>query len=250
MHNLSSFITLTFSDNYLPEDYSVSVRDIQLFIKRYRKYLGHSRIRYFACGEYGDEGGRPHYHILAFGHDFPDKKPWRRQPSGEVLYRSEILEKLWPYGNAEVGTVTAKSIAYVSRYILKKITGDAAADHYCRVHPVTGELVSVRPEFVTMSRRPGIGAGWFEKFAGDAFPSDFVVIDGVRKAVPRFYMEREKKQNEDKWGSTPTIRQMQPKRAQKRKLQAPNNTLERRRTREQSLHLKVSRYKRDLDKEQ
>lgn len=251
MHTQSSFVTLTFNDQYLPEDYSVNSRDLNLFMKRLRKALGHNRVRFFACGEYGDQNGRPHYHLLLFGYDFPDRTPWRRAPSGEVLYRSELLERVWPFGHAEIGAVTEQSIQYVARYILKKITGDAADEHYSRIHPLTGEYLRVRPEFITMSRRPGIGAGWFDKFARDAFPSDFVVIDGKKRPVPRYYLEKEKAkpQAED---FTPEHRagnvfRVGVQRAKKSHQQKENNTPERRATREASLNLKVSRFKRDLD---
>ena len=70
---------------------------------------------------------------------------------------------------------------------MKKITGDAAADHYEWVHPITGEIYRRAPEYVTMSRRPGIGCGWFEKYHPDVFPHDHVVINGVPCHPPRYY---------------------------------------------------------------
>lgn len=42
--------------------------------------------------------------------------------------------------------------------------------------------------YITMSRRPGLGKGWFEKFKDDVYPDDFVVlIDGSKHSVPTFY---------------------------------------------------------------
>ena len=38
-----------------------------------------------------------------------------------------------------------------------------------------------------MSRRPGLGASWFQKFKGDVHPGDFVVVDGRPRKPPRFY---------------------------------------------------------------
>ena len=69
------------------------------------------------------------------------------------------------------------SAAYVARYVTKKVTGDIAADHYA----------GREPEFSDMSRRPGIGAAWLKKFAADVYPSDDVVVNGVRCRPPRFY---------------------------------------------------------------
>lgn len=197
MHEQSSFLTLTFSDEHLPTDGGVHVRDLQLFMKRLRKAIAPTKVRYYACGEYGDNFGRPHYHVVLFGYGFPDKTIWRKSPSGHELYRSPLLESLWPFGNSEIGTVTAQSGAYVARYVLKKIGGAPADDHYTRPHPITGELHRVPPEFALMSSRPGIAGDWFDKFEGDVFPSDFLVIDARKVPVPKYFSEKLKGRNLD-----------------------------------------------------
>lgn len=47
-----------------------------------------------------------------------------------------------------------------------------------------------------MSRRPGIGAGWYKKFKGDVYPRDEVVIRGGRIVrPPRFYDDRLEKED-------------------------------------------------------
>ena len=44
------------------------------------------------------------------------------------------------------------------------------------------------PEYVVMSRRPGIGRGWLEKFTSDVYPHDYVVIrNGIKCRPPRYY---------------------------------------------------------------
>lgn len=196
LHQANSFLTLTYSEQHLPEDLSLSVRHVQLFMKRLRRSLEPEQIRFFGCGEYGDKFKRPHYHLIIFGWDFPDKFPWRKTGSGYVVYRSPKLEQIWPFGHVEIGTVTTQSAGYVARYVTKKVHGDdeVAKAAYMRekVDPDTGEIRkwSVMKEFVVMSRKPGIGSGWFEQFACDAFPSDFVVIDGMRRRVPRYYTKK------------------------------------------------------------
>lgn len=189
LHDESSFLTLTYSPEALPDDYSVSIRAVQLFFKRLRKAISPARVRYFVCGEYGDpeRGRRPHYHAIVFGFGFPDKVVWRRSKSGHLCYRSAFLEKLWPYGSSEIGSVTRETGAYVARYCLKKVGGPPAADHYRWLHPGTGEVVELRPEFAVCSRRPGLGAGWLRRFETDAFPSAFLVLEGRRCPIPRFY---------------------------------------------------------------
>lgn len=191
LHEAKSFLTLTYSDQWLPDDYSLDPKALQDFVKRLRYHAGNNKVRFFACGEYGDEGGRPHYHLIVFGEDFiDDRVPFRKTGTGHVTYISPKLQKLWPFGFSEIGNVTLESSGYVARYIMKKVTGEAAADHYRRVHPLTGELVTVSPEFITMSKKPGIGAGWFDSFHGDCFPSDFVVVQGRKYPVPRYYLKK------------------------------------------------------------
>lgn len=190
MHEANSFITLTYADEHLPDDYSVNVRVFQLFMKKLRNNYPDSKIRFFACGEYGDLNLRPHYHALLFNHDWSDKKLLQKTQSDSLLYTSEQLSSLWPHGFATTGDVTYQSAAYVARYVMKKISGDRAADHYQRIHPVTGKHVKVEPEFCVQSRRPGIGASWYDKYKGDAFPSDFIIVDGKQHPVPKFYAKK------------------------------------------------------------
>lgn len=190
LHKANCFITLTFSDDNLPDDYSVHVRDMQLFMKRVRKVLG-SGIRFFACGEYGEKDRRPHYHVLLFGADFAsDRYLWSRNYRDEALYRSPLLEKIWPFGHSMIGDVSSSSASYVARYIFKKITGDMAEAHYRYYHPLTGQEVQQNPEFVTMSRKPGLGSEWYTRYSCDVFPSGFVTIEGSKRPVPRFYRNK------------------------------------------------------------
>lgn len=185
MHQANAFITLTYDDAYLPHDYSVDKRVFQLFMKRLRKSLS-GKIRFFACGEYGSENLRPHYHALIFGYGFPDRQLFKRSPTGD-LFTSEHLTQSWGYGHCTLGDVTYESAGYTAQYAMKKIGGDIATNHYTRIHP-KGHLVQVQPEFGLASRRPGIGSTWFDKFKSDAFPSDFLVVDGRQVPVPQYYL--------------------------------------------------------------
>lgn len=201
MQDENAFVTLTYDNNHLPENYSVSIREIQLFIKRLRKSLNpqtkntkhknYKKIRYFAVGEYGSKTLRPHYHLIIFGFDFSDDRTlYRWTERNDRVYVSQRLAQCWPYGDHEIGSVTKASAGYVARYSLKKVGGPAAGGHYTRVHPFTGEVVEVEPEFATMSMKPGIGSTWFDKYEGDVFPHDFVVIDGKKTVVPHYYKKK------------------------------------------------------------
>lgn len=208
LHADNCSLTLTYDDAHLPADRSLDVSHLQLFWKRLRKRFPRSRgdgIKYFQCGEYGEACrvcrlsrklcessklhsfvpglGRPHYHACVFNFDFSDKVPEKRSVSGSMLYRSPALDDLWGQGKALLGDVSFESAAYVARYCLKKISGKDASAHY------EGRL----PEFVTMSRggnvkgSGGIGKAWFDRFASDVFPSDFVVVRGRKVRPPKFY---------------------------------------------------------------
>jgi len=179
MHQSNSFITLTYNEKNIPDDGSLDVRHFQLFMKRLRKKIG-CPIRYYHCGEYGASLGRPHYHAIIFGYDFPDKRVWKttKKKSQEIkLYRSAELEQIWQYGYSSIGDVTFESAAYVARYIMKKITGEDAASHY----------QGKKPEYTTMSRRPGLAKNWYDRFECDVYPSDFVVMRGQKMRPPKYY---------------------------------------------------------------
>lgn len=245
MHERSSFLTLTYSDEHIPHNYSLDKRTMQLFMKRLRKTLN-VKVRYYLVGEYGGKFLRPHYHVILFGYDFPDKYPWRKTGSGYIQYRSPTLESVWAYGNAEIGTVTPESAGYCARYVTKKITGDRAYEHYQRMHPFTGEIWRVAPEFSLQSNRPGIGASWFDKYQSDAFPDDFVTINGSKRPVPRYY---KRLWDAEQTSGVPGARLTWERKSRALK-RAPDNTPERLAVREESQHLKAKRLNRELDDEQ
>lgn len=169
------FLTLTYDDDHLPLDGSLRLEDFQLFMKRLRKSRD-EKVRYYHCGEYGERFGRPHYHALLFNCDFDDKRLFSER-NGQKVYSSEVLSKLWPFGFSVIGEVTFESAAYVARYVMKKVTGEKAGAHYG----------NRRPEYTTMSRRPGIGKSWFDKYRSDVFPVDRVFARGVSSRPPRYY---------------------------------------------------------------
>lgn len=180
-HN--SFITLTYNDDELPVGSStrstVSKREWQLFMKRLRKELGEG-IRFFATGEYGDQNDRAHYHAILFNCGFTDRVPWRMH-RGNQLFRSPTLERVWPYGFSTIGDVNYTTASYVARYVVKKLRGSLAMTQYA----------DREPPFVLMSRRPGIGSGWFDQFRSDVFPDGRVVYgEGRTRPAPRFFVKR------------------------------------------------------------
>lgn len=185
MHAGSSFVTLTYSDEFLPPDGGLHVSDWQRFAKRLRKKAG--PFRFFHCGEYGEVSGRPHYHACIFGLDFRADRVLLRRSGENSLYVSPLLTETWGLGHCSVGELSYESAAYVARYVVKKLTGPQGQAAYSRVDPRTGECFQVAAPYVTMSRRPGVGSKWFDRFRSDVYPADEVVHKGRRFRPPRFY---------------------------------------------------------------
>lgn len=178
-HEDNCFITLTYNDDNIPASGSLVKSDVQLFIKRLRKSIAPKRISYFHCGEYGSKTDRPHYHLILFGHDFPDKKTYKITETGDRLFVSEILEKLWGKGFCPIGNVSFESAAYVARYCVEKLTGDAGKLAY----ESTGRI----SPYVTMSTRPAIGRAYYEKYTSDIYNHDEIIVRGTPCKPPRYY---------------------------------------------------------------
>lgn len=241
LHEDNCYLTLTYNDQHLPENNSLQLRDFQLFMKRLRKQYGNG-IRFFHCGEYGEKNGRPHYHSIIFNFDFRDKVLYK-VVNGHRLYISESLDRLWPYGFNTIGSVTFESAAYVARYCLKKVVGKDSDQYYERVNPTTGEIVKIAKEYATMSRRPGIGQGWYKRFQQEVYPSDFVIRDGVKMRPPKAYDSYLEKDNPE------ALRAVKVRRVKKAAEHADNNTRERLRVRETVQKRRAERLLRSLDDE-
>lgn len=239
-HQDKVFLTLTYAPEKLPPLGTLVPRDLTLFLKRLRFKHPSARIRYFACGEYGENTARPHYHVILFGYSFPDKRPHSKTGQGHQQYVSEELDQIWSHGQCMIGSVNWSSAAYVARYVIKKVNGAKADEHYRKLDPETGELVPIHPEFIRMSRRPGIGAEFYEKFKGDLYPSDFAVVSGKKKTVPRYYDRLLEKENS---GLHEDIKSGRSANAKKRKHE---NTPERRAARETVQKARLNQLKRTL----
>lgn len=197
----SCFVTLTYRDPHecsveqlkqgyhLPSDGSLHPSHLQKFLKRLRKSQS-QKVRYYAVGEYGTKSNRPHYHAILFNVDFSDKVEIREE-EGIWLYSSEELDELWKYGFTTVGEANWETAAYCARYCMKKVGGVLADEHYRRWDEENGYEYWIEPEFARMSLKPGIGAGWLEKYKSDFYPSDEFPVPGrgVQYKLPRYYDE-------------------------------------------------------------
>lgn len=236
LYQNNCFITLTYSDDKLPPHGSLRLEDFQKFMKRLRK-SSESPIRFFHCGEYGEQTSRPHYHACLFNYDFADKYQFTQRREFPI-FRSPLLEELWPHGQSEIGTLTFESAAYVARYITKKMTGPGSDIYYDLIDETTGEVFSLKREYTTMSRRPGIGKGWLDKFKTDVYPDDFIILRGKKLKPPRFY---------DSQLSELEILKQKLRRKRLGEKNADNNTFPRLRVREEIQLLKFDQLKRSYE---
>lgn len=196
-HEKACFVTLTYNDDNLPisgwedengnwhESYSLAKSDFQRFMKRLRRHYEPEEIRFFACGEYGGKTRRPHYHAILFGIDFSeDRYVDKVTPEGVVYYRSPTLESKWTDGFSMITDVNWNTCAYVARYCTKKKYGRQ------NIYYQTFGLV---PEFNLMSRRPGIGAKYFEEHGEEVYINQEIFLHnnkGGLKVRPPAYFDR------------------------------------------------------------
>lgn len=128
-----AFLTLTYAD--APEQ-GVNKEDLQLFFKRLRWKLD-SKVRYYACGEYGYLNKRAHYHAIVFGLDVGEVSP-------------DVIAGIWKHGFITMSEFHPNRAAYTANYVTKKMSSES--------HPV-----GQNPEFALMSRMPGLGREYIDK---------------------------------------------------------------------------------------
>lgn len=245
MHHSNIFLTLTLDDVHLPRDWSLDKKLWQDFFKRLRKRFG-SGPRYFHCGEYGELRGRPHYHACIFNLEVPDKQYLCKRGDYPV-YTSKIFSELWKFGLHEIGEFTFDSAAYVARYVVDKVRGerlsvqsDPFESPYVHMDPETGEVFIREQEYVTMSRNPGIGSTWFDKYRKDVYPDDFVLVRGRKCKPPKYYKAKFEALDVNK-----SFELAQARRDAAKEREA-DNTPERLKVREAVMLSRVSKLKRGL----
>lgn len=238
-HDSNCFVTLTYAPGNLPPGGSLEHRDFQLFLKRVRKRCG--PVRFYMCGEYGDLNQRPHYHACLFGVDFrSDRKPAGKSSSGFVFYESEVLTSVWGLGRCTVQDLTPQSAGYTARYVMKKALGDDAKVKYARTDS-DGVISYVKPEYAACSLKPGIGYSWFNAYSRDCYPHDFVISDGAKRPLPRYYDKLLKRVDRV------TLEDVQYKRELKARESVSESSPERLAVREVVHKARVSTLKRNLE---
>lgn len=206
-----------------PINYTLCRGLIQDELKRmrdnlYKKY--NISIRYFGCGEYGIENQRPHYHLLIFGYDFPDRYQLEVSKKGVPIYFSEELQSYWKYGIAKLQEINHRACMYTAKYCMKKLK---FSDDISEMETYFGR----EPEFLIMSRgncnakrcpyideiimnckglnslknldnpyckdckfkRGGIGFDWFSHYYEDVLKIGYITLDGIKYPIPKYYLD-------------------------------------------------------------
>jgi hypothetical protein len=193
------FLTPTYAPEHLHRPFldgsgvwrgSVCMDHFSAFMKRLRDRIKPARVRFHCKSEYSPGLLQPHFHAALFGWLPDDLVPVDKSAAGHVVYRSAFLDEVWGKGLVGVGALTHQSAGYIANHNVDKLDGRRADDAYSRFDFSTGELLEVEPETVRMSTHPGVGRGWVDRFEGDCFPSGFIVAEGFKSPVPRYYKGR------------------------------------------------------------
>lgn len=174
LYSANAFLTLTYDDQNLKTSSGASVPvggqtdllpslqpvELRNWLKRFRREIAPLLIRFYAVGEYGDETGRPHYHVALFNAGPCARgRTLRRPGSGRPLWHEccvfcRTVGATWGHGDVDVGVLETSSAQYICGYVTKKMT---AKDD--------SRLSGRYPEFSRMSRMPGIGVGAMHEVA-------------------------------------------------------------------------------------
>lgn len=156
-HQSAAFVTLTYSNEHLPDYNTLVPSHLSSFLKRLRKSLDY-KIRYFACGEYGTKRGRPHYHLIIFG--------LKKEDFSKVRDNWHYAD-LSKYSRAvDVQEAGIDSLGYVAGYVGKKLP---ASYYYSDLR---------EPPFHRCSL--GLGLAGYFKMQGDNFSS--LIYDSKQRA--------------------------------------------------------------------
>lgn len=166
------------NDNWLqghlvPEHWSKFEKDL----RRYFEYhYNHTGIRFYACGEYGGQTHRPHYHAVIMNLPIPlEELKIHSMSNGNPIFECPIIEKIWGKGFISLAEVNWDTCAYVARYVMKKQKGAKTREQYFE----NGQT----PEFVRMSRMPGIGKDFYDANFQDIYSHDEIIIKGHREKI-------------------------------------------------------------------
>lgn len=182
----SCFVTLTYSDEFLPKNNSLVKDELSRYFKRLRKDLSleNRKIKVFAAGEYGDKTHRPHYHAIIFGlspylqHDrslIVDN--WKLCDDDIFVWKHRGNE--WLKGNA-IDYVSRATFQYVAKYVQKRLTGSDGEKEYTE----TGRIAPYS------YKSNGLGLKSLNEQAQFIKDNGFLYLNGEKVPVPKYYRDK------------------------------------------------------------
>lgn len=237
----NAWVTLTYAPENLPPLGQLHYPHFQRFM-RYLRRQQNKTVRFYMCGEYGENFSRPHYHACLFNVSFSDLK-LQCMSNGLPLFNSSTLSKLWPHGHSLIGELNKQTAGYTARYVMKKVLGFNSRDYYRATDPETGLEYQRIPEFTRMSLKPGIGAAWFNKFKADVYPHDAHIHDGTKCRPPKYYDKLLERSDPD------MLEELQMRRLAEGRSRHADNTDARLATKEEHQILRLTKLQRTLENE-
>lgn len=211
MHQWNWFLTLTYDEEHLPANGSLVKEHLSAFCESMRHYCKsrNEKFRFFACGEYGDKYGRPHYHLSVFGlspdclgldiNSRYDTRTWLfnrgrfvptsntcKDSNGNLVWFSNVVANRWPYGDHKIYLANVNTFQYVAGYVTKKLSGDER-----KKFEQSGKI-----NIFTKQSRPSIGFPWYsvhyddimKEFDGKLY-HDFIATSSFDWRIPRIMMK-------------------------------------------------------------
>jgi len=139
------------------------------------------KLRYFACGEYGNKSKteRPHFHVILYNIPL---RWYKWDPIHEEWY-SNKLEDIWNKGIVHVGEVSRESAHYVAKYTIKHLL-DEWDETDIRTAP-----------FAVMSKNPGIGNNYIQdeqirNYYNSSKTSYTSLKNGIIQPIGRYYKDK------------------------------------------------------------
>lgn len=168
-------------------------KDLQDFIKRLRKV---GKFRYMACGEYGSQTERPHYHMIIFGLHLPKETFYNPKIINKnIYYQNTIIESKWTAGISNICDANWNTTAYVARYITKKQNGV----HSDQVYASKGQT----KEFFRVSLKPGIGEQYYREHWKEIYKNDQILIKNNKGTSvckpPKYFDELYKREHPEEY---------------------------------------------------
>lgn len=179
----ASFVTLTYSDEYLPVNkegfITLNRKHLQNFIKNMRRQIEYHNFnlsfKYLYCGEYGDGSHsnsrtgvstcRPHYHIVFIGLS-PEQVKF-------------FTKKLWKFGICDIGPLSNGGIKYLCKYMTKARPTKEVKE--------LRKICNVQNPFFYHS--VGLGKVWIEKNMQNIVDSGFTFnVNGKINLFPLYVM--------------------------------------------------------------